>query len=424
MEYIIIAVALLLRCMVGLWGHSGEGVAPMYGDFEAQRHWLEVTSNLPVGDWYRDTVDNDLQYWGLDYPPLTAYVSLALGKLAELLYPNMVALHASRGIETAACTFFMRSSVLLLDAAIFFPAVFKLGNAVVGTHVHPKYLFLSLLSPALMLIDHGHFQYNSTCLGLALLATYLLDQDRYLLASVMFCLSLNFKQMALYYAPVFFFFLLGRCNDTRVLVSHWRALGLLVQLCVAVVGSFALLWAPFCAHAAVDDGETCLSSLAHVLSRQFPFSRGIFEDKVANLWFALSIAYRQASGGVDMREVSDTSTLSHAVATGADGCLSDEAGPAVGAAACHLPGHQRPGLLSGELPSAREVPAIGHGARGPAHRQARHPVRRLVSSAGAVHHAPSAGERPPRLARRRVHRRLPGSRQPTLRRRAATQGSR
>jgi hypothetical protein len=45
----------------------------MHGDFEAQRHWLEVTSNLPVSDWYRQTADNDLQYWGLDYPPLTAF---------------------------------------------------------------------------------------------------------------------------------------------------------------------------------------------------------------------------------------------------------------------------------------------------------------------------------------------------------------
>jgi alpha-1,3-glucosyltransferase len=26
-----------------------------------------------------------------------------------------------------------------------------------------------------------------------------------------------------------------------------------------------------------------------VLSRQFPFSRGIFEDKVANIWYSLSV---------------------------------------------------------------------------------------------------------------------------------------
>ena len=53
----------------------------MYGDFEAQRHWMEVTWHLPLADWYRATPDNDLQYWGLDYPPLTAYVSWALGGL-------------------------------------------------------------------------------------------------------------------------------------------------------------------------------------------------------------------------------------------------------------------------------------------------------------------------------------------------------
>ena len=53
----------------------GEYNAPQYGDFEAQRHWMELTQNLPVADWYRGTADNDLQYWGLDYPPLTAYLA-------------------------------------------------------------------------------------------------------------------------------------------------------------------------------------------------------------------------------------------------------------------------------------------------------------------------------------------------------------
>ena len=37
------------------------------------RHWMEVTLHLPAGDWYRQTEHNDLLYWGLDYPPLTAW---------------------------------------------------------------------------------------------------------------------------------------------------------------------------------------------------------------------------------------------------------------------------------------------------------------------------------------------------------------
>lgn len=36
---------------------------------------MELTLHLPLSRWY----EYDLQYWGLDYPPLTAYVSWACG---------------------------------------------------------------------------------------------------------------------------------------------------------------------------------------------------------------------------------------------------------------------------------------------------------------------------------------------------------
>jgi alpha-1,3-glucosyltransferase len=40
---------------------------------------MEITYNLNVADWYVNTTDNNLLYWGLDYPPLTAYHSYLLG---------------------------------------------------------------------------------------------------------------------------------------------------------------------------------------------------------------------------------------------------------------------------------------------------------------------------------------------------------
>jgi alpha-1,3-glucosyltransferase len=67
----------IFRWSVGLWGHSGYQKPPMHGDFEAQRHWMEITSHLPVSRWYF----YDLPYWGLDYPPLTAYHSWICGKM-------------------------------------------------------------------------------------------------------------------------------------------------------------------------------------------------------------------------------------------------------------------------------------------------------------------------------------------------------
>lgn len=66
------------------WAHTlissrpiGHNTPPIFGDYEAQRHWMELTVHLPVREWYT----YDLQYWGLDYPPLTAYVSWLCGRM-------------------------------------------------------------------------------------------------------------------------------------------------------------------------------------------------------------------------------------------------------------------------------------------------------------------------------------------------------
>jgi alpha-1,3-glucosyltransferase len=77
----IVLFSLFLRATVSTYPYSGYNKPPMHGDYEAQRHWMEITINLPVKDWYFNTTDNDLLYWGLDYPPLTAYLSYAFGKV-------------------------------------------------------------------------------------------------------------------------------------------------------------------------------------------------------------------------------------------------------------------------------------------------------------------------------------------------------
>jgi len=46
-----VLLALFLRCGVSLNSYSGAGKAPMFGDYEAQRHWMEITHNLPVAEW-------------------------------------------------------------------------------------------------------------------------------------------------------------------------------------------------------------------------------------------------------------------------------------------------------------------------------------------------------------------------------------
>jgi alpha-1,3-glucosyltransferase len=329
-----------VRCMLSLAGHSGEGQPPMFGDFEAQRHWLEVTLRLPIEDWYRSTPQNDLLYWGLDYPPLTAYVSWVFAVFANHVHPPLVAWISSRGIETVESKFFMRCTVIICDMIVFIPATMHAMQSVIEHFMNPATTNTTyqsilqlciLLTPGLLLIDHGHFQYNGVCLGFAIAAAYFLTKPRKdlnsctlfavngndVMASIFFCLSLNFKQMSLYYSPVFFLALLYKCilypisaNSKFSIVQVWtrKFLNLLI-IGMTVIVVFAVLWAPFCLYASRSEikevnGEslTCTSSLLHVLSRQFPFSRGLFEDKVSNIWYTISIL-------VDLRFYYDTTTL-------------------------------------------------------------------------------------------------------------------
>ncbi|XP_078356498.1 dolichyl pyrophosphate Man9GlcNAc2 alpha-1,3-glucosyltransferase-like, partial [Oculina patagonica] len=45
-----VLAAALVRWCVSISSYSGKGKPPMFGDYEAQRHWMEITYNLPVDE--------------------------------------------------------------------------------------------------------------------------------------------------------------------------------------------------------------------------------------------------------------------------------------------------------------------------------------------------------------------------------------
>ena len=168
-EILVILGGICVRAMMSIHPHSGQATPPMYGDFEAQRHWQEITVNLPISDWYFDTNENNLTYWGLDYPPLTAYHSWMLGKVANVINPAYVKLNDSRGFESPAHKNFMRSTVILSDLVVFAMAAVAFGRAAHQNLINSvsDYTFKSILTtsllityPGLILIDNGHFQVN------------------------------------------------------------------------------------------------------------------------------------------------------------------------------------------------------------------------------------------------------------------------
>ncbi|XP_013929787.1 PREDICTED: dolichyl pyrophosphate Man9GlcNAc2 alpha-1,3-glucosyltransferase-like [Thamnophis sirtalis] len=86
--------------------------------------------------------------------------------------------------------------------------------------------------------------------------------------------------MELYHALPFFCYLLGKCFKKGLL---GKGLWLLMKLSFIVILSFAICWLPFC---------TDIEQILQVLRRLFPVDRGLFEDKVANIWCAVSILFK------------------------------------------------------------------------------------------------------------------------------------
>uniref|UniRef100_A0A1A9ZX93 Alpha-1,3-glucosyltransferase n=1 Tax=Glossina pallidipes TaxID=7398 RepID=A0A1A9ZX93_GLOPL len=99
-------------------------------------------------------------------------------------------------------------------------------------------------------------------------------------AAFSFSLALNYKQMELYHALPFFTYLLRSC-----LVENCFSKKLMKFLKIACVVTltFLALWMPWL---------TSLDSLISTASRLFPLSRGVFEDKVANIWCSLNVIYK------------------------------------------------------------------------------------------------------------------------------------
>ncbi len=133
-----------------------------------------------------------------------------------------------------------------------------------------------LTQPALVLIDHGHFQYNSVSLGFALWGIVAVIRDWDVFGSIAFCLALNYKQMELYHSLPFFCYLLGKASKKA------NPYFFIVKLGLAVILTFVVCWMPFY----FSEGSI---GVLQVLSRVFPVSRGVFEDKVASFWCSLSV---------------------------------------------------------------------------------------------------------------------------------------
>ncbi|EME89310.1 glycosyltransferase family 57 protein [Pseudocercospora fijiensis CIRAD86] len=306
----ILMVIGLFRWCTAIWPYSGFQKPPMHGDFEAQRHWMELTIHLPTTHWYF----HDLQWWGLDYPPLTAYHSWLLGTIGSYINPSWFALYLSHGLDEPDLKVFMRATVYISEHLVYIPAVIICVRHLARLHNMNTWeasiaLTAILMQPATMLIDHGHFQYNTVMQGLFVASLSNMLAGRAMWACLFFVGALGFKQMALFWAPAVAAYLAGSCLLPKV--DPIRFLG----IATATIGSLALLFLPLLLGTFFDTYRQVplpsdislppllnaipfslsekawyypyLLQLTQSIHRIFPFSRGLFEDKVANIWCAV-----------------------------------------------------------------------------------------------------------------------------------------
>ena len=106
------------------------------------------------------------------------------------------------GYATTRYIFLMRSWVIIWEYLIFVPAAAYFLK-ITTNKVTPFTLFVITVIPSTLIVDNVHFQFNQVMHGLVLWAIALILNGKIALATVAMVLSINFKQMSLYFALPF-----------------------------------------------------------------------------------------------------------------------------------------------------------------------------------------------------------------------------
>ena len=216
----------------------------------------------------------------------------------------------------------MRASVLVSEYFVYIPAAVILNRKFSRLRGVNKWessiaLVAILMQPATILIDHGHFQYNTVMLGFVLASLSSMLASRFLWGAVFFVAALTFKQMGLYYAPAIFAYLLGVSLVPNPNLQRFLAIAIVTLLSFGLFFSPLLLGSlydsrrgisptlelnltslppPFSSALAASNPKAWyyppLVQVAQSIHRIFPFARGLYEDKVANFWCALNTVHK------------------------------------------------------------------------------------------------------------------------------------
>ena len=226
---------------------------------------------------------------------MSGYHSYILGKILQEYYPESVAFKKSTGYESTKFKLIMRFFVLISDFLVFHIGVNLICYYIFiyskkRRNKNPQILnyyivlFLILINPLMIIIDHGHFQFNNVMHGFFILSVLFLFSENYILAIIFYSFCVNFKQMGLYYAIPFPLYVIKKLffetknNNNNIIIS------IIYIIIYGIITSITniIIYLPWLKAQKIQD----------VFSRIFPVHRGIYEDKVATFWCVLNIFYK------------------------------------------------------------------------------------------------------------------------------------
>ncbi|XP_010691987.2 probable dolichyl pyrophosphate Glc1Man9GlcNAc2 alpha-1,3-glucosyltransferase [Beta vulgaris subsp. vulgaris] len=234
-------------------------------DFEVHRNWMATTHSLSLPDWYSDTTSP----WTLDYPPFFAYFELFLSLFAARIDPTIVNHIEGLNYKANSVIYFQRITVMVSDLVLHY-AIYRITRNLESNKRRLIWV-LVIWSPALLIVDHMHFQYNGFLLGLLLISISGLMEGNDLVGGFFFAVLLCFKHLFAVAAPVYFVYLLRHYCRGGWIKGFRRLFG----LGMVVVLVFAAAFGPFVYH----------DQMLQVIHRMFPFGRGLCHAYWApNFW--------------------------------------------------------------------------------------------------------------------------------------------
>ncbi|CAG5121033.1 unnamed protein product [Candidula unifasciata] len=279
-------------------------------DFEVHRNWLAITHSLPIKKWYLEETSE----WTLDYPPLFAWFEYIMSLFAGHFDPAMLEV-SNLNYASSQTVLFQRMSVIVTDFVYYFAVkefhlltrgqkmeglggivvsillIFNVGLFIVD-HILLSWIVVVLrrLGPlvdftlfdvysthATMIYTYIHFQYNGILFGIMLLSVTRMLQERFVESAFWFAVLLNMKHIFIYVAPAWFIHLLRNfCFQGNKPVSLTSfSLHNFLTLASVVALVFGASFGPF----------IYIGQLPQVLSRLFPFKRGLVHAYWApNFW--------------------------------------------------------------------------------------------------------------------------------------------